>query len=988
MATYKGTWCYFRTQEFLSFGQEYHGFSGVMSDGSQSNLMSSVLMDGETKNITAIPKNGSTFFGWEIKRSEGTTTDTSRTITLTSTGTMSTGDVYATAKFGYVVKFYNGSTLLKSENVLYRSSATAPGTDVRGHEFIGWDKSFSTIVSDLSVNGTWRAITYQPSFGGGYGGSIPSYTISSSAQTKTITLPTRTGHSISGWSFSGYDGTAPSISGTTLTIPANTIGNFTATPTWRAHTYSVVFNANNGTGATSTQTGFVYGTSKNLSQNAFTRSGYRFMGWATSAAGAKVYNDGQSVSNLTVTDGGVVNLYAVWSRSEFSVTINNTYQDVTVSVVSGANTYRQNDQGVVSFTAYAGNQYRVNIDYSEGITGSIREALEVRTVALSKVNARRRTVVITPQLGEDANQTWGIIYRAVVTSSTGIIEGMAPPVISLAFTDDTTVGRVIATAGDSAGVAFAEWNNVIPLEHRNDNPVTFSISGDMSLVASYGPVELDVTAEIDDASEEAGCEQGWISVSNQTNPESTRFYYGNVARYSVTVPLGSPFVFAGWYADPSDLVPASTLTTFDVSLTDDTTYYAKFAVRVTIGKSLETSAVGANLELDGYTPTGRKKQTFIGDSGSDIFVIGTELKFSVAVFDGGNFGGWFDSTDTTFRTPLDYIESNTIVVSGVLNIVARILSVALDYYLAFYNVDNETGLIDNLLGLIVPGGGIALTVDEYEEQTGISSLSRGGVFRKFHGVQMVHVRVSQEGTKPFSSITEQRTSGSSQQRVISREPVANVSVLSNLVIRVKWGAVQQYQITATYESIEDIGKGSLSHGDDVVSISSDNFNVVGYYEDGTTFGVIATPKNGYKFAGWYEDGVLVSEDAHFSDTVSGGRTFVAKFVADENAICKWEGAETNKRMVWRSKVYVAPQPFNPSVLRVDTDGYPVSKVVVGTFSAPDANPTVNAEISNLPSQRVVRLPAGRPERYLQVMVESDHEVDAIFVGTSAGGLAI
>ena len=82
--------------------------------------------------------------------------------------------------------------------------------------------------------------------------------------------------------------------------------------------YSVKFNANGGTGTMSNES-FDYGTAKALTANAFKRTGYTFQGWATSASGAKVYNDKQSVSNLTETSGAVVNLYAVWKSALYMV---------------------------------------------------------------------------------------------------------------------------------------------------------------------------------------------------------------------------------------------------------------------------------------------------------------------------------------------------------------------------------------------------------------------------------------------------------------------------------------------------------------------------------------------------------------------------------------------------------------------------------------------------------------------------------------------
>ena len=85
-----------------------------------------------------------------------------------------------------------------------------------------------------------------------------------------------------------------------------------------AFPYTVKFNANGGTGSMANQS-FTYGTAKALTANAFTRTGYVFQGWATSASGGKVYNDKQSVKDLTTTSGAVVNFYAVWKAALYMV---------------------------------------------------------------------------------------------------------------------------------------------------------------------------------------------------------------------------------------------------------------------------------------------------------------------------------------------------------------------------------------------------------------------------------------------------------------------------------------------------------------------------------------------------------------------------------------------------------------------------------------------------------------------------------------------
>jgi uncharacterized repeat protein (TIGR02543 family) len=87
--------------------------------------------------------------------------------------------------------------------------------------------------------------------------------------------------------------------------------NITLYAKWNPVTYTVAYNANGGSGSMGNQD-HIYGQSKNLNTNTFTRANYVFAGWATSASGAVVYTDGQSVSTLTTTNGDTITLYAVW----------------------------------------------------------------------------------------------------------------------------------------------------------------------------------------------------------------------------------------------------------------------------------------------------------------------------------------------------------------------------------------------------------------------------------------------------------------------------------------------------------------------------------------------------------------------------------------------------------------------------------------------------------------------------------------------------
>lgn len=116
---------------------------------------------------------------------------------------------------------------------------------------------------------------------------------------------TRTGYSFSGWSLDGTN-----TAGGSWSMPAENV-NYTAL--WTADTYTLTFRNGGGTGSDSTQS-FTYGTAQALTPNAFTRAGYDFAGWSATSGGAKLYNDGVSVTVAKDTA-----LYALWTPKGYTV---------------------------------------------------------------------------------------------------------------------------------------------------------------------------------------------------------------------------------------------------------------------------------------------------------------------------------------------------------------------------------------------------------------------------------------------------------------------------------------------------------------------------------------------------------------------------------------------------------------------------------------------------------------------------------------------
>jgi uncharacterized repeat protein (TIGR02543 family) len=84
--------------------------------------------------------------------------------------------------------------------------------------------------------------------------------------------------------------------------------NITLYAKWNPITYTVRYdkNAQDAVGATA-DSEHVYDTAKPLTSSGFTRAGYGFAGWNENADGSgESYDNGQSVLNLSETDGAVI----------------------------------------------------------------------------------------------------------------------------------------------------------------------------------------------------------------------------------------------------------------------------------------------------------------------------------------------------------------------------------------------------------------------------------------------------------------------------------------------------------------------------------------------------------------------------------------------------------------------------------------------------------------------------------------------------------
>lgn len=277
---------------------------------------------GQSVTIDATVSTGYTWSKWSDNNTNKNVTITmpANALTLTASATLITYSITYTLNGGSVATAnptsYNVTTAAFTLNNPTRT----------GYTFAGWTGTgLSAATKTVTVakgstgnrayTANWTANTYTVTFDANSG--TTSKTVTYDSTYGTLPVPTRTGYTFNGWYTAKSSGTK---------ITADTKVNITSGQTlyaqWTVNTYTISFNANNGSG-TMSNLAMTYGVAKTLTANGFTRTGYTFNGWNTKADGSgTTYTDKASVNNLTSTNGATVTLYAQWKINTFAVTYN------------------------------------------------------------------------------------------------------------------------------------------------------------------------------------------------------------------------------------------------------------------------------------------------------------------------------------------------------------------------------------------------------------------------------------------------------------------------------------------------------------------------------------------------------------------------------------------------------------------------------------------------------------------------------------------
>jgi uncharacterized repeat protein (TIGR02543 family) len=374
---------------------------------------------------------------------------------------------------------------------------------------IPWD--FDDIVSsdNITLYARWTANTYTVTLDPQSGtGGTASVTATYAAAMPAATAPTRTGYTFAGY----YDAASGGTQYYTAAMASSRSWNKTAATTlyarWTANTYTVAYNANGGSGATASSS-HTYDQAKALTANAFARSGYTFAGWAATASGSIKYTDGQSVTNLSSSQGATVTLYAVWQTIVYAL----AYVFNGGADPGNAAAYTIESPPVPlhpsTFRGYAFQGWYDNAAFSgspiDGIpTGSI------------------------------GDRTYYAKWQAIVyTISYALNGGTQNPDNPTTYTIESP--DIVFNAPTRRGYAFTGWRDNSGLTGSPDTGIPAGSIGDRAYFAGWNPIIYRISYEL---------------AGGANSP-------GNPPEYTVaasTIPLQDPqrrgYAFKGWYDSP------------------------------------------------------------------------------------------------------------------------------------------------------------------------------------------------------------------------------------------------------------------------------------------------------------------------------------------------------------------------------------------------------------------------------------------------------
>jgi len=316
----------------VKYVKNHNSATGKMSDSSHTY--------NKAKDLTAnaFMLTGYTFKEWNTKSDgSGTVYKNKTSVQNLSSVDGKTIKLYAVwVKNSYTVKFNgNGSTggSMSNQKFSYNKAKnlTMNGFTRKGYTFSSWNTkadgsgtsyqdSQSVKNKNLTLYASWKANTYTVKYMSNSSAAIGTMKDVTHIYDKAKKLSNngfmRTGYTFKCWNMKA-DGSGKSYTN------IESVKNLTSSngktvklyAIWTENTYTIKFNGNGSTSGSMANLSVKYTQTTALTNNAYKRTDYTFVGWNTKKDGkGTTYKNKASIKNLTTENNGTVTLYAQWQK--------------------------------------------------------------------------------------------------------------------------------------------------------------------------------------------------------------------------------------------------------------------------------------------------------------------------------------------------------------------------------------------------------------------------------------------------------------------------------------------------------------------------------------------------------------------------------------------------------------------------------------------------------------------------------------------------
>lgn len=398
-------------------------------------------------------------------------------------------------------------------------SVTIPDTipTLTGYEFVKWvDKddakkeyqpgttinfTSSSSKTTIDLKATWKAkavhVTYNENFGSKPNEVKKEYSFGDTVDLSAVTTPKRTGYEFVGWSSSNVATEEDFKDGSKISFTSDK----TVYAIWKANTYTISFDANDGTG-TMADLPMTYDVEKTLPENTFSRKNYIFQGWSTKDSGAVEVKNKAAVKNLTDKAKGSVTLYAVWKLDQTEILVKDStiYLGNTWNPEDNFVSAKDEDGKPVTFdkvTAPTADKVNTAVagDYEVTYSYNGKEAKATIHVVISQETLKAKDVTIYEGDSWTAEDNFvsatdkdgkSIAFSSVKVSGVDDVDTTKEGTYKVTYTygKQTAVGNVIVlknqtsiTTKDSTIYVGSTWNpedNFVSATDKDGSPVDFS----------------------------------------------------------------------------------------------------------------------------------------------------------------------------------------------------------------------------------------------------------------------------------------------------------------------------------------------------------------------------------------------------------------------------------------------------------------------------------------------------------------------------------